>query len=141
MKDFIFNILNTQHLLKERGLSDGGRVQQYVDSEVLRLNAPYLAHHEGEYRNSGTRGTVIGSGEVIYNTPKARFLYYGKVMVGEKSRSAWAHKGESKVVTGKNLTYRGGGLRGAFHFERMKVDHREDILKGAAKIAGGRYKK
>ncbi len=140
MKGFRFTMDSTARILERRGLEEGGRAQRYVDSEVLRLNAPYLAHHTGEYRNSGRLGTVIGSGEVVYNTPKARFLYYGKVMVGVNSRSAWARKNEKKVTVNRNLQYRGGGLRGAFHFERMKADHRDDILKGAAKITGGRAK-
>jgi hypothetical protein len=29
-------------------------------------------------------------------------------------------------------------MRGAYWFERMKANHKEEILKGAAKIAGGR---
>ena len=125
-------------ILRHRGLEEGGRVQKYVDNEVLRRNEPYLPKDIGEYEKSGRLGTKIGSGEVVYNTIKGRFLYYGKVMVGEITGSAWAKSNEKKIVTDQDLTYQGGGLRGAFHFERMKADHKDDILRGAADKAGGK---
>ena len=31
----------------------------------------------GNLMNSGTTGTVIGSGKVEYNAPYARYMYYG----------------------------------------------------------------
>ncbi|SHI42777.1 Minor capsid protein [Parasporobacterium paucivorans DSM 15970] len=46
-----------------------------------------------------------GKGIIEYPGPYARFQYYGKVMVGVTSGSAWANKNESKIVTGKNLQY------------------------------------
>ena len=115
-------------ILKKRGLGEGGRVQKYIDSEVLRLNKPYTPHDTGELSNSGDSATEVGSGEVSHNTPCARYQYYGKVMVGPPP----------KTVTDKDLKYQGGGARGAKWFERMKAAHKEDILQGAADIAGGR---
>lgn len=108
--------------------------QKYIDSEVLRLNDSYLPFRNGELKRSGILGTQSGSGEVVYNSPYARFLYYGKVMVGIQSRSAWAKLGEQKVVTEKNLTYNGAPKRGALWFERMKANHKDEILSGAAEI-------
>ena len=140
MKNVNFTLKPTKEILKKRGLEKGGKAQKLIDSEVLRRTSPYLPHAYGELERSGRRGTVIGSGLVVYNTPKGRFLNYGKVMVGEKSGSAWAHQNEKKVVTDKNLTYQGGGKRGAFPFNRMKADHKNDILRKAASITGGKAK-
>lgn len=106
------------------------RAQMFVDSEVLRLSDPYIPMQTGMLKKSGILGTVIGSGEVIYNAPYARYLYYGKLMVGRAP----------KVLTAKNLTYRGEDgtpARGAFWFERMKKDKKSQILDGARRIAGG----
>ena len=128
----------TQEILARRGLDDRGRVQKYIDSEVLRLSEPYLPHDSGNLEKTGRMSTEVGSGEVNYTAPYARYLYHGKVMVGEKSRSAWAKPNEKKVVTGKDISYQGGGKRGAYWFERMKADHKGDILRGAAEKAGGR---
>lgn len=138
------NMRPTSEILARRGLEPGGAVQRYIDNEVLRRNEPYvpmsLGQGGGALKKSGTLATVIGSGEIVYDAPYARYTYYGKLMVSEKTGSAWAKQDEKKVVTDKDLTYHGGGLRGAFHFERMKADHKDDILRGAARIAGGRAK-
>lgn len=36
-----------------------------------------------------------------------------------------------KKVTDRDLVYNGGPQRGALWFERMKVDHKKEILDGA----------
>ena len=43
-----------------------------------------------------------------------------------------------KRLTNKDLTYEGAPQRGAKWFERMKAQNRNEILKGAAKIAAGK---
>jgi len=108
--------------------------QRFVDSEVLRLCEPYTPFLIGFLVKSGDLGTEIGSGEVAWIAPYARFQYYGKVMIGIESRSAYAKKGERKVVTEKDLVYHGGGLRGGFWFQRMKEVHGDQIIEGARKI-------
>lgn len=84
----------------------------------------------GALEKSGPLSTDIGSGEVIWNTPYARYQYYGKVMVGSPP----------KTVTDTDLKYHGGGMRGKMWFERMKADHKNEIIEGAAKLAGGKAK-
>ena len=103
------------------------KTQQYIDNEVLRLSDPYLPMQSGMLKKLGILGTVLGSGEVVWNGPYARYLYYGKLMVGRAP----------KKLTGTNLTFHGGRNsppRGAFWFERMKADKKDQILRGAAKI-------
>ena len=56
-------------------------------------------------------------------------------MVGVKSRSAYARRGERKVVINKNLKYHSNKLRGAHPFERMKADKRDKILMQTANYA------
>jgi hypothetical protein len=104
------------------------RAQMFVDSEVLRLSEPYVPFQSGMLAKSGILGTLVGSGEVVWNAPHSKYLYYGKVMVGRAP----------KTLTDKDLTYHGAPKRGAFWFERMKKDHGNKILKGAAKLAGGK---
>lgn len=130
---------NTQAILAARNLETGGAVQRYIDSEVLRLSNPFVPFQGGQLIQSGISGSDIGSGEVRWNGPYARYLYYGKLMVAP-SGSSWAKKGEKKHLTDKDLTYHRAPKRGAFWFERMKAAHRKDILRGAARIAGGRVK-
>lgn len=103
------------------------KAQVYVDSEVLRLSAPYIPFQTSMLQKSGILGTIPGRGVVIWNAPYARYQYYGKVMVGRAP----------KRLTSKDLTYHGAPKRGKLWFERMKTDHKQDILAGARRIAGG----
>ena len=118
----------TSVVMTQRGLEERGRVQQYIDNEVLKRSEPYTPLETGTLSKSGQLNTVLGSGEVIWSTPYARYQYYGKVMAGSAP----------KKVTDKALKYHGGGARGEKWFERMKAAHKDGILSGAAKIAGGK---
>lgn len=89
--------------------------QQFVDSEVLRYCAPLVPFDTGMLRDSGTLGTVIGSGMVVYSTPYAARLYYNP-----------------------QYSFQGAPQRGGLWFERMKAQHKGTIEHGANKIAGGR---
>ena len=113
------------------------RAQKFVDSEVIRLCGPYTPFESGTLQRSALIGTTIGSGEVVWSSPYAKFLYYGKVMVSPTTGSSWARKGERKVLTDRPLHYNGAPKRGKLWFERMKADHKEEILEGARKLAGG----
>mgnify|MGYP002550924108 FL=1 len=113
----LFN--TTETMLKDRGLAPCGKVQKAIDSEVLRRSDPYVPFRTGFLKKSGILGTKIGSGEVIYNAVYANRNYY-------------LNAGRGKQGTAK------GGLRGKCWFERMKVDHVQDILKTAREKAGGK---
>ncbi len=102
------------------------QAQRYVDNEVLRRCDPLTPRRKGDLIRSGVRATSIGSGLVQYNSPYARYQYYGKVMIGKAP----------KTVTNIPLTYSGAPNRGAKWFERMKVKDKKDILRGAGRIVG-----
>ena len=115
-----------QQIMSRRGLEAKGRVQQFIDSEVLRLNDPLIPLDTGKLKQSGVTGTTVGSGKVVYNAPYSRYQYYGKLMVGRAP----------KTLTNIDLQYHSGDPnRGAFWFERMKSAHLDDILRGAQRIA------
>ena len=80
-------------------------VQKFVDSEVIRLMVPYTPMLNGILMKEAVLGTRIGSGRIYYTLPYARYQYYGKLMVSSVTGSSWARKGESKVLTGKDLKY------------------------------------
>lgn len=89
------------------------RAQRVIDNEVLRYNDPYVPFDRGILRDSGEINTVAGSGEVVYRTPYAARLYYNP-----------------------QYNFQGAPMRGAYSFERMKADHKEDILRSAGKELG-----
>lgn len=86
------------------------RKQKIVDSEVLRYCSPFVPKISGMLVKSGILGTVIGSGEVKYIAPYARFQYY---------------------QTAQSRTY--DSRRGGKWFERMKTAHKNDILQATEK--------
>lgn len=115
-------------IAQRHGLGKGGVIQKYIDSEVIRLSAPYTPFQTGTLTRSATLGTVIGSGEITYNAPYARFLYYGKVMVSPTTGSPWAKRGERKVLTTRVIKYNGAPRRGAYWFMKMKQNHLKSLL-------------
>lgn len=132
-----------QNILTKRGLEPGGRVQKVVDSAVLRYCDPKVPLRTGALRNSGRTSTVVGSGVVIYGTPYARYLYYGEVYGPNIPRFVdgvldgfWSPP--KKHPTGRPLQFSGAPERGAFWFDRMKAEHKDDIVREAAAAAGGR---
>lgn len=132
-------MLPAQQMAANRGLQSHGTVQKFIDQETLRLMDPYTPMLSGGLIKSATLGTKIGSGEINQNAPHARYQYYGKLMVSSTTGSAWSH-GESKVLTDIDLVHNKSQhpQAGPFWFERMKADKKEQILRGAQKLAGAR---
>lgn len=108
-----------------------GEAQKYIDSEVLRHNAKYIPFRTGFLNQSGTLGTTVGTGLVVYNAPYARYMYYGKVMRDANGRALYGKA--PKHVTNEPIQYHGAPQRGAYWFERMKAAHKDAILRGASK--------
>ena len=134
-------------ILARRGLLPGGRVQAVVDEAVLRYCAPKVPFDMGYLIRQALQTSIIGQGLIVYGTPYARYLYYGEVYgpnipIFEAGELAgfYSPPGQKKHPTGRALTYQGAPERGAFWFERMKAEHREDIVREAAAAAGGRAK-
>lgn len=123
---------SVEEILQNHGLQEGGAVQKLIDSECMRYMSDYMPRRQvGELEHKMVMATVIGSGEIDTPGPYAHYLYEGILYVSPTTGSAWAKKNEIKVPTGKELTYAGAPMRGKKWFERMKSDHKEDILQSA----------
>ncbi len=129
---FSVDLSSLDGLKKGRGLGVNGGIQQYIDQEVLRRMVPFTPFDSGTLQNNG----YAKNGEVVYTVPYARFLYYGKVMVSPSTGSTWAKNGEEKIRTQRSLQFKGGPMRGAYWFLRMKTQYGQEILKGAGKLIG-----
>ena len=105
----------TREIIERRGLQKGGRVQKFVDSEVIRYSDPYIPMQQGILKKSHKPATIVGSGLVKYDTPYARKQYYSNSGNGKEGIN-------------------NGGMRGRLWFERMKADHKKDILNGVKKM-------
>ena len=122
------------------------KAQEFIDSECMRLMVPYTPRRNGMLEESVKLGTVIGSGELRYLSPYARYLYSGEVygpnipiFEGEQLVGFFSPPGQKKHPTGREMQYDTSRhpQAGKLWFERMKADHAADICEGAAKIAGG----
>lgn len=120
--------------------------QRFIDSECMRLMVPYTPMRSGLLMESVKLGTVIGSGELRYLSPYARYLYYGEIYgpnipiyEGEQIVGYFSPKGKKKHPMGRPMVYDTSRhpQAGKLWFERMKADHADEIREGAAKIAGG----
>lgn len=124
------------------------KAQRFIDSECIRLMVPYTPMKNGLLMESVKLGTVIGSGELRYLSPYARYLYYGEIYgpnipIFEKGNDTpvgfFSPRGQKKHSTGREMKYDTSRhpQAGKLWFERMKADHAEEIAEGAAKIAKG----
>ena len=77
---------------------------------------------------------VAGTGQVVAAAPPSgRFLYEGQAMIGRYSKSAWAKKGEKKVLSGKSLTYTRGGPK---WFDKAKAKDSDNWVRIVKKEVG-----
>ncbi|MEM5781253.1 MAG: minor capsid protein, partial [Lawsonibacter sp.] len=124
------------------------RAQKWLDNEILKDSAPYVPRITGALEHSGIAGTVIGSGEIVYNSPYARYQYYGKVMVDPKTGKAamyspdygfWSRPGVKKVKTNRNLRFSTTAHSKACRkwFEAAKAVNKNKWIRGVQAIGGG----
>lgn len=131
-----FNISTAETIKRNHGLQDGGPVQRLVDSETMRYMGPYMPHRQaGELEHMMVMATVIGSGQIDIPGPYAHYLHEGIVFVDPDTGSAWAKKNAIKVPTDRELQYTGAPMRGKKWFDRMKADHKDDILQAAQALS------
>lgn len=117
--------INTAKILRERGLGGDNRAQVYLASEVKRLCEPYVPMQSGALKNTA----VIASdgSSLTYVQPYAHYQYAGQVLAGRAP----------KKPNGKELTYSGGGMRGAQWDKRMMADKSEELVSNLKKFIGG----
>ncbi len=130
---YIIKTKPLQTIYRELGLEERGKVQQFLGKTVADNLKKYVSLKSGTQKDSVN--PINGGKQVIINVPYARFQAEGKVMVGVKSRSAYARRGERKVVISKDLKYHSDRLRGSHPFERMKADKGQSILNQTANYA------
>lgn len=132
----VVNMDDVGTMLRRRGLEPNGRVQRFFTNECAKHMDPRIPMQQGALKNT----RIIESDSVTYNSPHAKFHYYGKVMIGIKSCSPWARQGERKKVTDRDLKHHGAPQRGPFWDKRMWKDKKDKILNSVARYAGGRAK-
>ena len=68
---------------------------------IVKDTKQFVPHDKGKLE----KAEIVNNGrQIIYSTPYARFLWYGKLML-EPNGSSWARKGEKKHVVNKDLKF------------------------------------
>ena len=136
------DFIDAKTFVKEHGTGEGGFVQKVVDSAVIRECFPYLPFDEGILAGSANTATKIGSGEVVYDTPYARYLYYGEVYgpsfpIVENGEIVGWWSPPQKFPTGRDLQFNTekNPQAGSHWFDRAIADHKDDVLKEAQDAA------
>lgn len=135
----------TEKILEGLGLQEAGPVQKFFTSEIMRLSDPYVPFRSGPLKNSA-HPTMYWDG-IIYDTPYARYHWYGKLMVDPitkkgafydpKSGRYWSRPNTPKELTDRDLQYTGGPLRGPRWVERCWLDNKDSIIKATEAYIGG----
>ncbi len=130
-----------------RKTKDFWRAQCFVDAECIRYMDKYTPMRTGAMIKSVTLGTKIGSGNIVYNSPYARYQYYGEVygpnipIYKDGELMGWRSpkKPAKKYPTGREIVYSKDKHQAAqkLWFEKMKSEKGDTILRGALRIAGG----
>ena len=105
--------LDIDKAIERHQMAEGGAVQQYVDTQILRLSEPLIPKDQDYLIRSGIAYTVIGSGWIRWRTPYARRWYYMPANFQEAPQ------------------------RGNYWFERMKQQYKDQIIAGAQRILTG----
>ena len=53
------------------------KAQELLDLAFIKDTDPFVPMRQGTLASSALRSTDIGSGEIVYDTPYARHMYYG----------------------------------------------------------------
>lgn len=77
-----FRLDSPESILARRSLDAEGKVQQYIDSAVLRLSSEYIPLSSGALLRSG----VASNGSVSWNVPYAQNQYYMGQSKGQRGR-------------------------------------------------------
>lgn len=105
-KTIVYLEMNSiKQILKDKGLDPGGDVQIFHTQNVLRRILRYMPYDSGMTIKVTIAQTNVRRPFIITNTPYARFLYHGKLMVSDVTGSPWARKGETKHAVDTPLVY------------------------------------
>ena len=100
-------------IIRSKGLAADGAVQMFHTQNVLRRIKKYMPFRSGATYKITVAQTDIRKPEIVTDTPYAKYLFYGKVMVDPKTGAAgfltpegWrSRRGCVKVRTDRNLEY------------------------------------
>ena len=113
----------------KRYRNKGNLAMTTLKNEIIKDTDPYVPMRDGGLKKSVLSSTGTKKMEIVYRKVYAKFLYYGKVMVGVATRRPWAKKGETKETINRNLTYSYGGPKWFEESKKKNLNKWIDIAK------------
>lgn len=111
------------------------QAQKFFSDRLLADSDPYTPHSSGILRSSGR---VVDDGAAIeYETPYARYQYYGKLMVDpitgkgaffSRDYGFWSRPMAQKKLTDRDLKYQGAPTRGSHWVERAWLANKDSLI-------------
>lgn len=96
---------SARQIIRDKGLDENGDVQACHTRNVLRRILRYMPYQSGMTIKITLAQTDVSRPLIVTDTPSARFLFNGKLMVSDVTGSPWARKGETKHVVNTLLDY------------------------------------
>ena len=117
---------------KDLGIQNGGPVHAFFTNACYKHMDKYVPMDIGNLRTI----VDIEPDRIIYESPYAKYQYYGKLMVMSNGKGAfynpdygfWSKKGEKKTLTDTDLIYHTPGT-GPYWDERMWTAEGQDVIK------------
>lgn len=121
--------------IKSRLKSQTKQARRLLKNEIAKDTERFVPMQGGYLKNSIIHSLQSDDDYIIYNTPYARFLYYGFVMIGKITHRPWAKRGETKIKTDRKLNYgKVHPLACSHWFERSKALYKKNWLKITKKV-------
>ena len=106
-------IKSVEQILRDKGLNPGGDAQRFHTQNVLRRIKRYMPFLTGMTYKVTVVQTNISRPEIVTDTPYAKYLFHGKVMIDQKINAAgfmnpegWrCRKGSVKIRTDRDLDF------------------------------------
>lgn len=104
---------SAKKIIRSKGLGADGAVQMFHTQNVLRRIKKYMPFRSGAMYKITVAQTDIRKPEIVTDTPYAKYLFYGKVMIDPQINAAgfltpegWrSRKGCVKVRTNRDLVF------------------------------------
>ena len=134
------NVLSPNQQLKKLGINDNGPAQRHFVADLMRRSNDYLPKRDGILQASARMSSKGDA--IIYETPYARYHWYGKLAVDpvygkgaffKEGYGFWSRRDVKKVITSKNMQYHEAPRRGPHWVTRCYMDNRYALTKATGK--------
>lgn len=122
-------------IIESCGLQPSGMIQKMLTNEIARISDPYVPFDTGMLKNQVT--ISIDGTWFQYNSPYARYHWFGKLMVDPITKKGaffkegyghWSRPDTQKILTETPMKYSGSPMRGPKWAKRAWDDNQEQIL-------------